>query len=395
MARGWESVRVRPAFWSIVLSLGLVLAVARCGVPAGGSGLMEPVVGPPPARRAAPVEVASTPGIALDAEHTVGMPLMVGNLAVFPVYARVMEDLGDFVALDDALDKGIALVREVGPEQSEGSAQHGGDGARVNTLVIENKGDVAILVLAGTVVKGGKQDRQIGQDFVIGKRQTVPVDAFCVEHGRWDANRNGVATQGSFKTLRTLASGDVRQAGQYEQDQSRVWSKVGQINRANGKQTSSDTLLASIEDDATLAERAAVGAKVHAFLAGVPMAERTVGLAYAVGGEVLGARWFFHHELFARYVETLVNTAVIESFTARAIGRARGQGEASGACAPELVASFVAGASRGRQEHRATKGENVNAYQFADDVYAAEALVKSASPAAPPKAVTKDFLKRK
>ena len=43
----------------------------------------------------------------------------------------------------------------------------------MNTLVIENKGDVPIYVLAGTVVKGGKQDRQIGQDFIIEGKKTV------------------------------------------------------------------------------------------------------------------------------------------------------------------------------------------------------------------------------
>jgi hypothetical protein len=224
----------------------------------------------------------------------------------------------------------------------------------------------------------------------------VPVDAFCVEHGRWNTSRNGVATQGSFTTLKTLAVGEVRAAGQYEQNQGQVWSKVGQVNRATGKETASDTLTASLEDEGLVAERARVGAKVSAFLASVPMAERTVGLAYAVGGEVTGARWFIHHKLFTRYSETLVNTAVGESFTARVMAKAGGQPLAPGACAPDKVAAFVAGAERGKREERKA-GENTNAYQMADDVYAAEAQMKSpsASPAAPAKAVTKDFLKKK
>lgn len=406
MASRWTCVLGRPALWSIALSAGLLLAGAHCGHLGGAGPDTGPGVAPPPAAAAvAPGEAVATPGIPLDAEHTVGPPVVIGNLAVFPIYARVMDDLGDFLPLDAALEKGVAAVRELGAEQhgdeapalaNEVSQQaYRGDGAQVNKLIIENKGDVAILVLAGTVVKGGKQDRQIGQDFIIGKRQTVPVDAFCVEHGRWNATRDGVATQGSFQALKTLAAGDVRQAGQYEQNQSQVWSKVGQINRATGKETASDTLTASLEDGAALAERTKVGAQVHTFLASVPMADRTVGLAYAVGGEVLGGRWFFHHKLFARYTEMLVNTAVGESFTARALARSRGQSEASGATAPELVAAFVTGASHGRQEKRDTSGNNVNAYEFSDDAYTAETQVKGASPAAKPKAVTKDFLRKK
>jgi len=429
MAPRWTGVLARPEIWSIALSVGLVLGAARCG-PAGGPS-MGPAEPQQPGVTAAPGEAVDTPGIALDADHTLGPPVVVGNLAVFPVYARRMEDLGEFLPLDAALEKGLAVVREVGagndgpqqpiPQQAQpqmlyddnwaplddgngnsngnGNARaqraNHGDGAQVNTLVIANKGDVAILVLAGTVVKGGKQDRQIGQDFIIGKRQTVPVDAFCVEHGRWTAVRDGVATGGSFKTLKTLAAGDVRAARPDERTQGQVWSKVGQINRDNGKETASDTLTASLEDTGAAAERGRVGATVQAFLARVPMAERTVGLAYAVGGEVLGARWFIHHKLFAQYAETLVNTAVGESFNARAVSRTKGLPDAPGACALELVATFVNAPSHGRHEKRATSGDNVNAYEFSADVYAAEAQVKSASPAAAPKAVTKDFLKKR
>jgi hypothetical protein len=124
------------------------------------------------------------------------------------------------------------------------------------------------------------------------------------------------------------------------------------------------------------------------------MAERTVGLAYAVGGEVQGARWFIHHKVFARFEETLVNTAVADAFTAKALAQASGKPVASGACAPEKVVAFIAGASKGREEKRKA-GDNENRYQYSDDAYASEAQMKSPSPAAPAKAVTKDFLKKK
>lgn len=414
----WSRVLGQPAFWSVAFAAGLALSGAHCTREGGGVA-----IAPPTAATGVEVSttVAVTPGVLLDAEHTVGPPVVIGNLAVFPVYARVMEDIGDFLPLDEALERGLAEVREMGaapqgrapieeepqqlqqqappqqldvpnPPQQRTRGYHGyrGDGAQVNTLVIESRAELPILVLAGTVVKGGKQDRQIGQDFIIARKQTMPVDAFCVEHGRWNAQRNGEATGGSFKSLRTLAVGDVRQAGQYQQDQGQVWAKVGKVNEATRNKTSSDTLLASLESPEALAERSRTGGRVRAFLRTVPMAERTVGLAYAVGGEVQGARWFIHHKVFAKFEETLVNTAVVDSFTARA----QGQAGADGACAPEKVAAFIAGASKGREENRKA-GDNENRYQYSDEAYASEARMKAPSPAAAPKSVTKDFLKKK
>jgi hypothetical protein len=310
----------------------------------------------------------------------------------------VLDDLGDFTTLDAALERGTARVYELGaaPEGPGGAQQPPrGDRAQVNTLVIENKGDVAILVLAGTVVKGGKQDRQIGQDFVVGARETTPVDAFCVEHGRWNAVRDGQATGGQFKAMKVLANGDVRAAGQYERNQSEVWSSVGKVNKANKKQNASDTLTASLDDKDAAEGREAAARKAADFLASVPVSDHVVGLAYAVGGEVQGVRWFFNHKLFGQHRDTLLNTAVVDAATARAEARDAGKPKAPGACAPEAVAAFVTRVDAGRREDRATEGQNVNSYQFSDEGYAAEAAMKSSSPAAKPKAVTKDFLKKK
>ena len=99
-------------------------------------------------------------------QRIIGKGEVFGNLVVYPVTSHAQIDVGPLVALDDALASGAAEVREVD------------GGGSVNTLVIENKGTTPVYVLAGTVVKGGKQDRQIGQDFIIDSKQTTPVDAF-------------------------------------------------------------------------------------------------------------------------------------------------------------------------------------------------------------------------
>ena len=89
-------------------------------------------------------------------------------------------------------------------------------------LVIENKGSVAILVCAGTIVKGGKQDRQIGQDFVVQAETTVNVESFCVEQGRWNAVREGKQTDGKFQVMNFVTPSSVREPAQYSKNQNKI-----------------------------------------------------------------------------------------------------------------------------------------------------------------------------
>src|SRR5450755_2070951 len=56
----------------------------------------------------------------------------------------------------------------------------------VGELLIENLGDLDVFIQAGDILKGGRQDRVIGVDFILGKRSgRLPIPSFCVEQGRW------------------------------------------------------------------------------------------------------------------------------------------------------------------------------------------------------------------
>ncbi len=409
------------------IALGLVLVGAACG--RGGSPPTRAAEVPPSAAPttagvgAEGAGLRAVPGLPIDPGHTVGDPTILENLAVFPVYARAQEDIGDFLTLDSALAKGSAVVRELGPEAdavplpdraaNEEPAQQRspqaqlqnapiqrvanrarGDGAQVNTLVIENKGELPILVLAGTVVKGGKQDRQIGQDFVVGARSTTPVDAFCVEHGRWTQTREGVATNGQFATAPTLANDEVRAAGQYERNQSQVWAKVGKVNAATKKASASGTLMATLDDADLKAARARLAGGARAHLDGVEAAGDVVGVAYAVDGEVRAVRFFLNAKMFRQYEQTLVETAAVDAVTAQATAKGAGKPVGSGEATAKAVVDFVTKVGSGRREERDTAAENVNAYQFSDDGWSSQATMKPKA-GKPAKAVTKDFLRKK
>jgi hypothetical protein len=346
-----------------------------------------PAAAPPASVAASPGPVATSPAIEVAAgeAYAIGAPKTFDNLTVFPVLSKKQDDIGPMTTLDAALAKGVASVHEMG-----GGTQ--GEGAQVNSLVIENRGAVPIYVLAGTIVKGGKQDRQIGQDFIVGAKQTVPVDAFCVEHGRWTTERDGHATGGQFGVVGLLTDSRVRGAAEHDKDQGEVWAKVAKVNEANKKQAASGTLLASVDSADIAARRAALTKDADAYLSTVQPSDDVVGLAYAVDGKVRSVRWFAHHRIFELFRGTLVGTAAMEAITARAEAVAAGKPVAPApAVAPSAVTRFVDDAqSAVVKEERSTPGLNVNEIRDSKDGYSAATKYKppAASPTAPPKAVS-------
>jgi hypothetical protein len=321
-------------------------------------------------------------------DQTVGDPKSWDNLTILPIFAKKDVDVGPLTTLEDALAKGKAEVREVG---SDGN---GGDSAQVNTLVIQNKGDVPIYVLAGTVVKGGKQDRQIGQDFIIESKQTTPIDAFCVEHGRWTEARDGRATGGKFGTAQQMVTSTVRAAAQYKKNQGEVWEKVEKVNEAHKKSAQSGTLMATVDAPDVQKKRSALVEKVNGMLATTTPNDRLVGFAFAIDGQVRGARWFASHKVFELFRTQLVSGAAFDALTAQA---ERG-GAPPPAAAPvksDAVVQFVSDVDKTAvTERRDTAGGNANEYRESSKAYGSKAFHKpsAAAPSAPRVPISEDYL---
>jgi hypothetical protein len=148
------------------------------------------------------------------------------NLTVFPVVTSVETDTSEFATLDKALASGDALVTEEGSylrRSRDGSPEPAVySGAQVNQLVLVNRGKRPLLLLAGEVVSGGKQDRIIGKDRIVPVGAApLPLDVFCVEHGRWSGGSD------KFAQADTMVHPTVREEAAVEQDQSKVWAAVG------------------------------------------------------------------------------------------------------------------------------------------------------------------------
>jgi hypothetical protein len=389
-----------PKMTRAIALVTLSLSLFGCSTPRG----QPPDRGTPRASPQAPAEPLR--GVELAKGVFVGEGKQFENLTVFPILSRDQPDLGPFTTLEAALAKGEAEVRELNT------------GAQVNSLTVDNKGKTPIFILAGTVLEGGRQDRQVGQDVVVGAEQAINVDAFCVEHGRWTASREGRMTGGKFGPAKVLADSSVRAAGQYKKNQSEVWSEVSKVNDANKKQSASSALAASLDDAELRAERERAAGAIAGFFDERKTPGDVVGLAYAVDGKVRGVRWFANHQIFGLFRGPLAESAAAEA------GASRRQAKDSGA-APEAHAAVTTADVRGFldevdkapvAEERATAGENVNTYRESGSGYGSkvkfsakaaasrpskpsprEMSVESATPAASPADVTlsSDFVRKK
>jgi hypothetical protein len=308
----------------------------------------------------------------------------VDNVSIFPIRSTTQQDVGPLTTLDSAIARKAASVREVGSGPR-------GENAEVNRLIIDNRGNVPIYVLAGTIVTGGKQDRQVGDDFIVGAHQSVPIDAYCIEHGRWTATRNGAATGGQFGVSAVMTESPMRVAAQYEHDQSSVWSKVAAVNAVHRKEAPSGTLMATVDSRDVAARRAALVQRMETLLRAAPSGDEIVGIAYAIDGKVRSARWFASHKIFELFRSTLISTAAMEAVTAQSVAANAGAPAAPVATvAPEVVTRFLAEIQASPvKEERATPAMNVNDIRASSAGYGASTVLKAgAGGAAPAKPVS-------
>ena len=186
-------------------------------------------------------------------------PIRNGNLTIFPVVAESTHDTGQFLTLDEGLRSGDVVVTEAGnagplvrprpghPVWNQGPRS----GAQVNQLVLINNSKRPLLLLAGEIVTGGKQDRVIGKDCLV-PAESDPVDlsVFCVEPGRW------VASSEKFMAPMAMVQPSVRGKAMADKDQGKGWEQVGRARTSMAESvtvTSGLTAAAPIRESSSYA----------------------------------------------------------------------------------------------------------------------------------------------
>jgi hypothetical protein len=273
-------------------------------------------------------------------------PVSYENITIFPVVSSSRQDTSEFLTLDEGLSSGEVVISEEGAAglaRSRGGypvyVPQSSSGASVNQLVLINRSKRPLLLLAGELVSGGKQDRIIGKDRIVPVgSDPLPLDVFCVEHGRW----TGASSQ--FGAAKTIVHPSVREQAAVAQDQEEVWDAVrsGTLAKAappppvgaNGgvsvmPRITAETIDGAIasaaptQSYAKIYEQSRVGASVDDFVDELQRrfnratanlkGDRVVGVVVAYGGEVAWSDIFASNELFGKYWSKLLRSYAVEA----------------------------------------------------------------------------------
>ena len=271
-------------------------------------------------------------------------PITHGDLTIFPVVSAKVHDTSDFITLDEGIRSGDVVVTEVGNLHSTMQRRTPYQprpyrGAEVNRLVLVNNSKHPLILLAGEVVTGGKQDRVVGKDRIV-PAESDPVDlsVFCVEHGRW------IETSTKFDThASVMLQPSVRMKAMADQDQQKVWDEVGKSRTqmsakvaaaapaAGGGGGSVDNYalyvgeLNSTTSYAKARENKAVHAQVESITEPMQKSyesvikqlrnQNAIGVVVAVKGHIVWADMFASSALLGKYWPKLLDSYATEALT--------------------------------------------------------------------------------
>jgi|HubBroStandDraft_6_1064221.scaffolds.fasta_scaffold09601_5 hypothetical protein len=359
----------------LVASIGCLLVVAgnQSGCPEEGPAKPGPGTA---AAQSASTQPAGT------SNFIVGSPVRHKNLTIFPVLSKTAQNSDRFITLDEGLRAHTVEIIEMGASRSvagnapvnpaasgedavnQRTAAQSRPNARirnrqrnsetinqqrtfadrdsiqaneVNRLVVVNKSGKPLYLMPGEVIVGGDQDRTIGEELTVAPTgKPVPIDVYCVEHGRW-GNRGlaetGVllreisaaqtpavarplaaeAAKGKFVATPGPLSKKARKAVQFGEGQQAVWDRVQmQIDEADVK-SDSGAFTANYSD-----KRVRDG--IEPYLKGlseqIAGQDRVVGALVAVNGKVESVDIFESTPLFRKLWPKLLKSYALDALNA-------------------------------------------------------------------------------
>jgi hypothetical protein len=280
-------------------------------------------------------------------EYKVLRPISYKNLTIFPVAVAGEEDqkslASRYITLDEGLKTGVVEIREMGgdtdddgtplqrdrPYRGIGGGASGGvglqvqqyqqrqyvqAGAEVNRLALYNRSGKKLLLLAGEMVVGGRQDRIVQKDTLVPSGpKPLPLAVFCVEHGRWTAESTNFGNQiagggGGFGG--GMADPAVRGVAQTKADQGEVWGAVARRGQTLGGESSTGTYQKIVAGPKAIKD---AGEYMKAF-EGKILREGVVGAVVAVNGKLVWADVFSSQtDFFERYWPKLLRSYALDA----------------------------------------------------------------------------------
>ena len=273
-------------------------------------------------------------------DYKILAPITHGDLTIFPVVSGKSHDTSDFITLDEGIRSGDVVVTEVGNLHSTMRRRppyqtRPYQGAEVNRLVLVNNSKHPLILLAGEVVTGGKQDRVVGKDRIV-PAESDPVDlaVFCVEHGRWIESSTKFDTHASV-----MLQPSVRMKAMADKDQQKVWDEVANSRKnmsgvmlsapsaglSTVEVTSAQAQIESTSSYAKARENKAVQKQVESITEPMQKSyesvikqlrnQNAVGVVVAVKGHIVWADMFASSALLAKYWPKLLDSYATEALT--------------------------------------------------------------------------------
>lgn len=264
-------------------------------------------------------------------------PISHGNLTIFPVVTGAWHETGNLLTLDEGLRSGDVVVTEAGEVRGLMRGRRARpvaeSGPEVNRLVLLNNSSRPLLLLAGEIVTGGKQDRVVGKDRIV-PPHSDPLDlsVFCVEPGRWTETKAGF---GGYSAQ--MAQPSVRKRAMADKDQQKVWAEVSSArggiagvmasprSRSEVSSTSSYAKAMQTVDVTKTVDR--VAGPIMTSYEGVIHQlhqQNAVGVVVAVRGEIIWADIFAGSSLLEKYWPKLARSYAAESITSTNSGNGAG-----------------------------------------------------------------------
>jgi hypothetical protein len=266
--------------------------------------------------------------------YTVLAPIRHGNLTVFPVVAARSFDTEEFLTLDEGLRSGEVIVTESGGLQPLMRRRRIPipPGPQVNQLVLVNNSKRPLILLAGEIVTGGKQDRVIGKDRII-PAESDPIDlgVFCVEPGRWTGSSDRFGMVGGVGGVPApMAAPNVRAKAMADKDQQQVWSEVAKTRTAMAETVTVEASAQAINSTSSYARvmnNEEVKQKVDSVAEPIQRNyqslmqqlrdQHAVGVVVAVNGQMVWADIFASTSLLEKYWPKLVRSYAAEAVVTR------------------------------------------------------------------------------
>jgi len=228
---------------------------------------------------------------------TTGEPLAYRNLTVFPLLGEA-DGPPDYLSLRQALDDGVAEVREVS------------ESGNVPELLFANRAGQAVLLVDGEELVGAKQNRVLNLSILVPAKSELVIPVSCVEQGRWAHRRRDfeVSADFAFSNLRekkvAAVSRSMRSAGARRADQSEVWDEISELRSA----FRADAPTGAMSDVYESRRR-----QIEDYVEGLPSQGHQVGALFAINGKIAGLDLFGYPETFAEMSGKLVRSYAMDA----------------------------------------------------------------------------------